>query len=124
LAQSFGTLDPKVTTLIRLGGVEGVAAQSIRERGDSTPPIHLCLSAFGLQLVEDTRQCRRLGLIEIELVDEEPERPAHAKGAAGTETFLAFTGIMGMAAGPGPEAAELTESTLGVPPRTTTCKHD
>src|SRR5207302_9720196 len=88
--------------------VERVEPESVGERGHRAPVVHGRLGTLGLQLVEDLRQLRDLLFAQVQLVREEPERPADAEraaaevipGTAAPRTCLptAFAGVRAFAA--------------------------
>src|SRR5207253_5161127 len=57
--------------------------------GHGAAIVHRGLGALGLELVEDLRQLLDLLLLEIQLVGEKPQRPAHAESAASAEVVTA-----------------------------------
>jgi hypothetical protein len=62
--------------------VEGLGPTASGEGGQRAPVIHLGLGALHLQLVEDLGELAHLALVELELVGQEAQRPAHAEATA------------------------------------------
>src|SRR5262245_56827147 len=81
LLQALRALDPQLRRLLRLAGVERVAAGGIGEQRERTPVVHRGLRTLGLQLVDDGGEPLELRLREPELPGQESQRPADAEPA-------------------------------------------
>ena len=62
-----------------LGGVEHFAAEGIGKFGQRSPVIDFDLGTFDFEFIEDTGELGDLRFIEIELVSQKSQRPAHAE---------------------------------------------
>src|SRR5262249_26520559 len=126
--QSLGRLYAVARTFGGLGVVKGRAGDRIREGSGRAAVVYLRLRALGFQVGENSRKLRDLPFLELELVGQEAQRPAHAERAALiAPARVPLVVVRGSAARPTASAAGmLTTVTIvtGLPPRIETWMHD
>jgi hypothetical protein len=90
ISEADFALNSELTPFTGFGRIECVAGQSIGESSYRSTPVDLGLGALSFKLVENSGECRDLSLVEIELVGQEAQGPAHSELAAATaeSTFV------------------------------------
>jgi len=88
-AEALVALDPSISRGGGLGGIERVAGQGIGKLAQRPSIIDGSLGALRLELIKNARKQNDLLLVQLELVGEEAQRPAHAKSATGAKSFVA-----------------------------------
>jgi len=74
---------PYLATLrgVQLGPGEYEARVTVRQGRNAPPLVDGRLRALGLELVQDRRELSHLVFLQVQLVGQEPQRPAHAEAA-------------------------------------------
>ena len=80
-----GALDPSFAGAAGLAGIERLARHGVGEFRQGPAIVDLGLGPLDLELVQDPGQLGDLLLVQVELVGEEPQRPAHAEPRARLE---------------------------------------
>src|SRR5262249_8040029 len=80
--EPVGAIDAELRARAGAGLVEAISRDGLGERRQRAAVIHRGLRTLGLDLVENPGELRHLRFLQLQLVSEEPERPAHSEGAA------------------------------------------
>ena len=79
VSHALGALDPHITGVLRLGGVERCTRNCVGERADAATMVDSGLRALDLQLIQNCSELSDLGLLELELPREEAEGTSDAE---------------------------------------------